>query len=54
MAISKPCLRRANEIKQPKRREALIENEAKARLSKELVKLDDERAAALPAVGAAG
>src|SRR5207245_9476161 len=31
----------ANEIKQPKRREALIENEAKARLSKELVKLDD-------------
>ena len=31
----------AHEIKQPKRREALIENEAKARLSKELVKLDD-------------
>jgi len=34
-------LARANEIKQPKRREALIENAAKARLSKELVKLDD-------------
>ena len=35
-------LARADEIKQPKRREALIENEAKARLSKELVKLDDD------------
>jgi DNA polymerase-1 len=35
-------LAHAGEIKQPKRREALIENEAKARLSKELVKLDDE------------
>ncbi|HEV8032799.1 MAG TPA: DNA polymerase I, partial [Stellaceae bacterium] len=35
-------LARANEIKQPKRRESLIENEAKARLSKELVKLDDD------------
>src|SRR5271168_3433157 len=35
-------LARAGEIKQPKRREALIENEAKARLSKELVKLDDK------------
>ncbi|MBV8132936.1 MAG: DNA polymerase I, partial [Alphaproteobacteria bacterium] len=34
-------LARAGEIKQPKRREALIQNEAKARLSKELVKLDD-------------
>jgi len=34
-------LARVAEIKQPKRREALIENEAKARLSKELVKLDD-------------
>src|SRR5215831_9091150 len=34
-------LARASEIKQPKRRQALIENEAKARLSKELVKLDD-------------
>jgi DNA polymerase I len=32
----------ASEIKQPKRREALIENEAKARLSRELVKLDDK------------
>ena len=35
-------LARADEIKQPKRRQALIENEAKARLSKELVKLDDD------------
>ncbi|HEV8030076.1 MAG TPA: 5'-3' exonuclease H3TH domain-containing protein, partial [Stellaceae bacterium] len=35
-------LARAQEIKQPKRRESLIENEAKARLSKELVKLDGE------------
>ena len=35
-------LARAAEIKQPKRRESLIENEAKARLSKVLVKLDDE------------
>src|SRR5438270_1739186 len=35
-------LAHATEIKQPKRREALIENEAKARLSKELVKLDNK------------
>src|SRR6516164_8807275 len=35
-------LARAEAIKQPKRRQALIENEAKARLSKELVKLDDD------------
>ena len=35
-------LARAAEIKQPKRRQALIENEKKARLSKELVKLDDD------------
>src|SRR3954451_16472428 len=35
-------LARTHEIKQPKRREALIENEAKARLSKVLVKLDDD------------
>ena len=35
-------LAHAHEIKQPKRREALIENAAKARLSKELVKLDDD------------
>jgi DNA polymerase-1 len=35
-------LARADEIKQPKRRQTLIENEAKARLSKELVKLDDD------------
>jgi DNA polymerase-1 len=34
-------LEHAAEIKQPKRREALIENAAKARLSRELVKLDD-------------
>jgi DNA polymerase-1 len=35
-------LARAEEIKQPKRRQSLIDNEAKARLSKELVKLDDD------------
>jgi DNA polymerase-1 len=35
-------LAHAGEIKQPKRRETLIENEAKARLSKELVKLDSK------------
>ncbi len=35
-------LARAAEIKQPKRRQALIDNEAKARLSKVLVKLDDD------------
>ena len=35
-------LAHTQEIKQPKRREALIENEAKARLSKELVKLDED------------
>src|SRR5262249_32652950 len=34
-------LAHAHEIRQPKRREALIENAANARLSKELVKLDD-------------
>src|SRR5271166_2333035 len=35
-------LSRASEIKQPKRRQTLIENEKNARLSKELVKLDDD------------
>ncbi|MBO0735350.1 MAG: DNA polymerase I [Alphaproteobacteria bacterium] len=35
-------LARAGEIKQPKRRQVLIENEKNARLSKELVKLDDD------------
>src|SRR5215471_9469329 len=35
-------LARASEIKQPKRRQTLIENEKNARLSKELVKLDDD------------
>jgi len=35
-------LAHAHEIKQPKRREALIENEANARMSRELVKLDDD------------
>jgi DNA polymerase-1 len=34
-------LAKAGEIKQPKRREALIENRAKAEISKRLVKLDD-------------
>ena len=35
-------LARAAEIKQPKRRQALLDNEEQARLSKVLVKLDDE------------
>jgi DNA polymerase I len=35
-------LAHAHEIKQPKRRQALIDNEAQARLSKELVKLDSD------------
>ncbi|WP_315838632.1 DNA polymerase I [Bradyrhizobium prioriisuperbiae] len=35
-------LQRAGEIKQPKRREALIENAEKARISKKLVQLDDK------------
>ena len=34
-------LKRAEEIKQPKRREALIEHAEMARLSEKLVKLDD-------------
>src|SRR5207244_7691017 len=35
-------LKRAGEIKQPKRREALIENADKARISRQLVLLDDK------------
>ena len=35
-------LAHAGEIKQPKRRQALIDNAAQARLSKKLVKLDDD------------
>src|SRR5207247_6468166 len=35
-------LQRAGEIKQPKRREALIENAEKARISRQLVLLDDK------------
>lgn len=35
-------LARASEIKQPKRRESLIENEAQIRLSRQLVLLDDQ------------
>jgi len=35
-------LARATEIKQPKRRQTLVENKKNARLSKELVKLDDD------------
>src|SRR5260221_1328203 len=35
-------LKRAGEIKQPKRREALIENAEKARISRQLVVLDDK------------
>jgi DNA polymerase-1 len=41
-------LRRAGEIKQPKRREALIENAEKARISRQLVLLDDKVALDVP------
>jgi 5'-3' exonuclease len=41
-------LTRAPEIKQPKRREALIENADKARISKQLVQLDDRVALDVP------
>jgi DNA polymerase-1 len=46
-------LEHATEIKQPKRREALIENAAKARLSRELVKLDDAVPLPCPLAGLA-
>ena len=42
MATSRQLLFRAGEIKQPKRREALIENAEKARISRKLVLLDDK------------
>ncbi|HEX7882830.1 MAG TPA: DNA polymerase I [Afipia sp.] len=41
-------LKRAPEIKQPKRREALIENAEKARISRKLVQLDDHVALDVP------
>src|SRR5207344_833285 len=41
-------LKRAGEIKQPKRREALIENAGKARISRQLVLLDDKVALDVP------
>ncbi len=41
-------LARAGEIKQPKRREALIENADKARISRQLVRLDDHVALDVP------
>jgi DNA polymerase-1 len=41
-------LLRAGEIKQPKRREALIENAEKARISRQLVLLDDQVALDVP------
>jgi DNA polymerase I len=41
-------LLRAGEIKQPKRREALIENAEKARISRQLVLLDDKVALEVP------
>jgi DNA polymerase-1 len=41
-------LARAGEIKQPKRREALIENAEKARISRQLVLLDDKVALDVP------
>ena len=42
MATSNKLLFRAGEIKQPKRRESLIENAEKARISRQLVLLDDK------------
>ena len=48
MATSKQLLFRAGEIKQPKRREALIENAEKARISRQLVLLDDKVALDVP------
>ncbi len=41
-------LKRAGEIKQPKRREALVENAEKARISKKLVLLDDNAPLPVP------
>src|SRR5439155_11680891 len=41
-------LLRAGEIKQPKRREALLENAEKARISRQLVLLDDKVALDVP------
>src|SRR5271155_1907246 len=41
-------LKRAGEIKQPKRREALLENADKARISRQLVLLDDKVALDVP------
>jgi DNA polymerase-1 len=41
-------LKRASEIKQPKRREALLENAEKARISRQLVLLDDKVALDVP------
>src|SRR5450755_644910 len=41
-------LKRAGEIKQPKRRESLIENAEKARISRQLVLLDDKVALDVP------
>ncbi len=48
MATSNTLLIRAGEIKQPKRREALIENAEKARISRQLVLLDDKVALDVP------
>ena len=48
MATSKQLLFRAGEIKQPKRREALLENAEKARISRQLVLLDDKVALDVP------
>ena len=42
MATSNSCCSAPTEIKQPKRREALIENAEKARISRQLVLLDDK------------
>ena len=48
MAISETLLARAGEIKQQKRRQALIDNAELARISKKLVTLDDKVALDVP------
>ncbi len=48
MAILETLLNRAGEIKQPKRRESLIEHAEKARISRQLVLLDDKVALDVP------
>ena len=48
VAATERCFARAQDIKQPKRREALIANADIARLSKRLVELDDKAPVPVP------